>query len=101
MNPRTNNRRLYQLLGVVFLLAMGYQIWFSITGIQYRHRYNTEVAWPFDIEVDSDRISSGIQAGDQLLEIEGRPYEGLAQLVNVLADRRPGDKPTIKGLENG
>lgn len=101
MSPRTNNRWLYQLLGVVFVLAMGYQIGFSITGIQYRHRYNAEVAWPFELSVDSDRISSGIQAGDQLLEIEGRPYEGLAQLVNVLADRRPGDKLTIKVLKNG
>jgi len=96
MNPRTNNRWLYQLLGVVFVLAMGYQIWFSITGIQYRHRYNAEVAWPFQISVDSDRISSGVRAGDQLIEIEGRPYEGFAQLVDVLSGKRPGERLTSK-----
>jgi sigma-B regulation protein RsbU (phosphoserine phosphatase) len=109
MISRANNRLLYQLLGVVFVLAMGYQVWFSITGIQYRHRYDTEVAWPVEIAFDSDRLSSaesalkdaGVHADDELLEIEGRPYEGLAQLASMLAGKHPGDRLTIKVLRKG
>ncbi|HEY6391876.1 MAG TPA: SpoIIE family protein phosphatase [Bryobacteraceae bacterium] len=107
MNARNHNRRLYQLLGIVFVLAMGYQIWFSITGIQYRQHYDAQVAWPFELSPDSDRFfwidpalkNSGLQAGDQLLEIEGRSYEGLAQLVNVLSGKRPGGRLAIKVLD--
>src|SRR5258708_32265424 len=99
MNARTNNRWLYALLGIVFVLAMGYQIWFSITAIQYRRHYDIEAGWPFGLNFDSDRFSYtapalkelGVQVGDKLVELEDRPYEGLAQVASVLAGNRPGD----------
>jgi len=109
MNARTDNRRLYALLGVLFLLAIGYQVWFSIGAIEYRQRYDVEVGWPFGLNLDSDRISSagsalsdlGVQPGDELMEVEARPYEGLAQIAGALAAKRPGDRLEIEVLRKG
>jgi sigma-B regulation protein RsbU (phosphoserine phosphatase) len=109
MRPRTNNRWLYQLLGVVFVLTMGYQVWFSITAIQYRRHYAVEAGWPFGLNFDSDRFSYtapalkdlGVQVGDEVMEIEGRPYEGLAQVAGVLSPKRPGDRLAVKVLRKG
>src|SRR5258706_4633875 len=106
MNARTNTRWLYTLLGIVFVLAMGYQIWFSITAIQYRRHYSVEAGWPFGLNFDSDRFSYtapalkdlGVQAGDELIDLEGRPYEGMAQVANVLAVKRSGHPLVFKGL---
>src|SRR5712691_6463644 len=98
MERRSANRRLYHLLALVLALAMGYQVCFSISAIQYRRLYEVEVARPFSLQLDSDRFSqvaramadSGIGPGDQLLEVEHQPYQGGAQLTKVLAGKRPG-----------
>src|SRR5258708_2664407 len=109
MTPRTNNRWLYALLGIVFVLAMGYQVWFSISAIQYRRHWDIEAGWPYSVNFGSDRFSYtapalkdlGVQVGDELIEIYGRPYEGLAQVASVLAAKRPDDQLTIKVLRKG
>src|SRR5260370_1021526 len=109
MNARANKRWLYTLLGVVFLLAIGYQIWFSINAIQYRRHYDIEAGWPFGLNFDTDRFSYtapalkelGVQVGNELVELEGRPYEGLAQIAHVLAAKRPGERLEIKVLRKG
>jgi membrane-associated protease RseP (regulator of RpoE activity) len=96
---RFNNRRLYLLLGAVFLLAMGYQVCVSIGVMQYRGLYAVEAAWPFELLLDSDRFSSveramadsGIQPGDELVQVEGQPYRGSAQIARMLAAKRPGE----------
>ncbi len=106
MNRHTENRRPYALLAVVFLIAIGYQVCFSIGAVQYRRHYDVEVSWPFGLDLDSDRISSagsaltnlGVRVGEELIEVEGRPYEGLAQIAGALAAKRPGDRLAIKVL---
>src|SRR5260370_39486666 len=88
---------------------MVYQIGFSITAIQYRRHYDIEAGWPFGLNFDSGRFSYtapalkelGVQVGDKLVELEDRPYEGLAQVASVLAGERPGDRRTIKVLRKG
>src|SRR5260370_18484739 len=109
MKARTNNRSLYTLLGIVFVLAMGYQVWFSFSAIQYRRQYAVEAGWPFGLNFDSNRFSYtslalkalGVQVGDELIEIEGHPYEGMAQVARVLTGKRPGDQLTINVLRKG
>jgi sigma-B regulation protein RsbU (phosphoserine phosphatase) len=106
---RSNNRRLYLLLGAVFLLAMGYQVCVSIGVMQYRRLYAVEAAWPFELLLDSDRFSSveramadsGIQPGDELVQVEGQPYRGSAQIARMLAAKRPGELLRITVLRKG
>ncbi|HEV2687654.1 MAG TPA: GAF domain-containing protein, partial [Bryobacteraceae bacterium] len=91
---------------VVFLLAMGYQVAFSVGAIQYRRHYSVEVPRPFGLNLDSDRfgwveralVDSGVRPGDELLAVEGQPYRGGAQLARVLAAKRPGERLTIHVL---
>ena len=107
----TNNSRrsLLRLLAGVSLLAMGYQICFSIGAIQYRRHYGTEAAWPFRLRPNSDRFSgveraladAGVRPGDRLLAVEGRPYEGGAQVAHLLDSKRPGDQLSIQVLRDG
>ncbi len=107
MNARTDNRGLYALLGIVFLIAIVYQVCFSISAIQYRLHYDVEAGWPFGLNFDSDRFSYtapalkalGVQVGDQLVETEGRPYEGLAQVASVLSAKHPGRPASNQGPE--
>ncbi len=97
---RLDNRLLYALLGVVFLLAGAYQVAFSISSIQFLRLYNVQVVRPFQIEVGSDRFlwvaeavsGTNIHEGDELVEVEGQPYTCSSQLAKVLASKKPGDK---------
>lgn len=107
--PRQNNRPLYLLLAIVFVVAMAYQICFSVGVTKYREFDKVEALWPFELRPDSDRFASvekaladaGLQAGDELLEVEGQPYQGTGQIVRVLAGKRPGDQLNIKVLRGG
>lgn len=109
MGARADHRKLYWLLAVVFFLAMGYQVWSSVAVIQYRRHYSVEVARPFGLSLDSDRLDwveralkdSGIGAGDELIAVEGQAYQGLAQLARLLAGRQPGERLTITVLRRG
>jgi len=107
--PRFDNRPLYLLLAVVFLLAMGYQTCYSISAMRYQRMAGVEVAWPFALELDADRFSSvtraqadfGIHPGDELIEVEGQPYQGSAQVAKVLAQKRPGEHLNVKVQRRG
>jgi sigma-B regulation protein RsbU (phosphoserine phosphatase) len=104
-----NPRRLYIILAILFVLAIGYQTAFSIGAMQYRHLYDVEVAWPFGLKLDTDRFGwverplqeSGLKPGDQLLEVEGQPYSGSAQIATLLTGKRPGELLIIKVLRQG
>jgi phosphoserine phosphatase RsbU/P len=106
MTARHHHRRLYFLLGIVFLAAMGYQVAFSIGAIQYRRHYSVEVARPFGLNVDSDRFAwvervladAGIRPGDELLRIDGQPYQGAAQFAAILDAKHPGEQVNIQIL---
>jgi sigma-B regulation protein RsbU (phosphoserine phosphatase) len=109
MNARPNNRQLYALLGAVFVVAIAYQVCMSVSAIQYRRHYDVEAGWPFGLNIDSDRFSYtapalkdlGAQVGDELIEIEGRPYEGWAQVAAALSDKHPGGRLTFRVLRKG
>ena len=109
MRPRIDNRRLHLLLAIGFVLTMGYQIYLSIGAVQHKLRAAVEVGWPFRLGVDSDRFASvdraladlGVEPGDELLRVEGQPYQGSAQLVRVLDGKRPGDSLDITVRRKG
>jgi sigma-B regulation protein RsbU (phosphoserine phosphatase) len=105
---RPGNRRLYALLALVFVLVMGYQVCISAGIIQYKRLASIEAAWPFQLGY-SDRFSNvypafakqGIQPGDELLQVEGQPYRGTAQIAKALDAKRPGDRLNITVLRKG
>ena len=109
MLPRSDSRRVYVLLAVVFVLAMGYQICVSVGMVQYWRSYSAEAAVPFAAGIESLRfawvgpamLELGIQTGDELVQLEGQPYQGAAQLARLVAKRRPGDQLNIRVLRKG
>jgi sigma-B regulation protein RsbU (phosphoserine phosphatase) len=109
MQARADNRRLYLLLAVVFIPAMAYQVAFSVSSVQFRRHYEQQIDRPFAVRHGSDRFSfvekamadAGIHIGDQLVEVEGEPYRGAAQVARILADKRPGDRLAIKVQASG
>src|ERR1051326_1245416 len=109
MPPRSSRRPLYVLLAIVFVLAMAYQIAFSIEAIESRRHFSEMVLHPFDMALASDRIAwtakaladLGVHSGDRLLSIEGEPYQGAAQVSRILAAKRPGGTIAIRVLRQG
>jgi len=109
MPPRIDNRRSHLVLAVAFVLAMGYQACVSIGVVEHRRLSANKVAWPFAVVPESDQFSwvepaladSHIQAGDELLQIEGHPYQGSAQVARALAAKHPGDRLNIAVLRHG
>ena len=108
MKP-VDNRLPYAVLGAAFSVAISYQLAFSITSIQFRRLYDIQVVRPFQLQMDSDRFlwvaqavsGADIGPGDELLEVEGQPYECSSQLAKMLASKQPGDKLTVKVLRSG
>jgi sigma-B regulation protein RsbU (phosphoserine phosphatase) len=100
---------LYALLAVVFVLAMGYQACVSVGMVQYWRLYSVEAAVPFAVGIESLRfawvgpalIELGMQTGDELLQLEGQPYQGAAMLARLVASKRPGDRLSIRVLRKG
>lgn len=94
--PRQNNRLLHRLLGLLFLAAAAYQSGFSVSSILFRRLYNVHVVRPFQMKLDSDRFlglsdalsGADIHQGDELLEVEGLPYQSSSQLVKILAAKK-------------
>ena len=109
MPRRIDNRRFYLVLAVAFVLAMGYQTCVFIGVVQHRSLSANEVTWPFRVVLGSDHFSSvepaladaHIQAGDELLRIEGHPYQGPAQVARALAAKHPGDHLDITVRSQG
>lgn len=109
MPRRSGNRLWYSSLSIVFLLAMGYQVCLSIGIVQYRRLYSVEAASPFAFRADSDRFESveraladaGVQPNDELIQVEGQPYRGPAQVARILAGKKPGETLNITVLRNG
>jgi phosphoserine phosphatase RsbU/P len=109
MLRRVDNRRLYWLLGAVFVLTAGYQIAFSIQVIQSRRQHQDRIERPFLLGLNSDRFvdvepemtKAGIHVDDQLAEVEGQHYAGRAQLARIFATKRPGDSLAIKVRRKG
>jgi sigma-B regulation protein RsbU (phosphoserine phosphatase) len=106
---RSDNRRLYALLGFVFVLAIGYQVCVSVGMIEYRRNYSVDAATPFAVDFESRRFGwvgpaldeLGVQTGDELLQLEGQPYQGAAQIAKLVAARRVGDRLSVRVLRKG
>ena len=77
--------------------------------VQYWRLYSVEAAVPFVVGIESLRFGwvgpamaeLGIQKDDELLQLEGRSYQGAAQLARLVATRRPGDRLSIRVLRKG
>src|ERR1035438_10255315 len=75
----------------------GYQVCVSAGMVQYWRLYSVEAAVPFVVGIESLRFGwvgpamaeLGIQKDDELLQLEGRSYQGAAQLARLVATSRP------------
>jgi sigma-B regulation protein RsbU (phosphoserine phosphatase) len=102
--PRARNPILYAVLLALFALAATYQTAYSIALIERLPHSSRNVAWPFHLNIGSDRIGTvqdnavgaGLRAGDRLLTIEGEPYRGEARLMRILRAKKPGDSVAVR-----
>ncbi|MBA3915415.1 MAG: hypothetical protein H0X25_16485, partial [Acidobacteriales bacterium] len=85
---------LYWLIAIVLLVAVAYQVRLSVDVV---HSLSTKTPF-FDLATASNRVAVatpdasalGIRIGDQLLEVNGRPYRGTQQLWTAALRTSPG-----------
>lgn len=94
----------YAALIALFLLASAYQAKFVERRLEYLLRPDQFVLQPVNTQEFSSTITfvspqaeeAGVQKGDQLLEVEGRPYTGRNILYDAVTGVSPGDQITVK-----
>jgi phosphoserine phosphatase RsbU/P len=104
MKPRRKTaspNRLRVLIGLWMLASLGYWVAGTLDNWQLRVHWDERVQSPFAFDADTRTIHSkglqpgaaaaGIAAGDQVVQLNGAPYSGLAQWATVLAESHPGD----------
>lgn len=104
MKPRRKTaspNRLRVLIGLWMLASLGYWIAGSLDNWQLRVHWDERVESPFTFDADThtiqksslkpEAISAGIAAGDEVVQLNGAPYSGIAQWATVLAESHPGD----------
>jgi sigma-B regulation protein RsbU (phosphoserine phosphatase) len=106
-----NNRRLaYILLGILFVFSAAYEIGFAYRVIHVLRSGPEMASEPLDFGFNMRKITgmspearaAGINWGDYLEEIDGRPFTGLGLVHEAVAARRPGDLlPVVVRREDG
>jgi sigma-B regulation protein RsbU (phosphoserine phosphatase) len=92
------------LLAVVALVLLGFQAVENRYVVERLWRPETEATlgfrvgapWPSVVAVDPEAAQAGLQAGDQLLQVAGQPFDGWVQLERALAARFPGDRLMVQ-----
>ena len=88
---------------ILFLVAIAYQLVLSVGNVEWlAHGANRGVR-PFSIAVGTNRIqfvtpkavAAGVNAGDELLSIDGRPYAGRAVWSSEFRGKRAGETMTF------
>jgi phosphoserine phosphatase RsbU/P len=104
MKPRRKTaspNRLRVLIGLWMLASLGYWVAGMLDNWQLRVHWDERVQSPFTFDADRHRIhkaglkpeatAAGIAEGDQVVQLNGAPYSGLAQWATVLSESHPGD----------
>ena len=104
MKPRKKSAspsQLRVLIGLWMLASLGYWIAGTLDNWQIRVHWDERVERPFGFDSDTRTIyrdglmpeakAAGIAAGDQVVQLNGAPYSGLAQWATILAESHPGD----------
>jgi sigma-B regulation protein RsbU (phosphoserine phosphatase) len=102
-------RLLRVLLAAAALLALSYHALASWTLMSrmvwrddaVRRPWRMMPGAPFIRDVAPEAAEIGLRAGDELVALEGRRYEGLTDLEVALAGRAPGEKLRVEWLRDG
>jgi sigma-B regulation protein RsbU (phosphoserine phosphatase) len=99
--PRTRSHSLaYATLAALFLISSVQWVRNTGDGINYILHGETMALSPFDVanvthQVESVRpeaTAAGLQTGDFVLSIQGRPFEGLADIYGAMRNEKLGDR---------
>ncbi|MBE0659540.1 MAG: SpoIIE family protein phosphatase [Bryobacteraceae bacterium] len=110
MKPKPPSRIHVAALVVLFVLVGAYQLRNSIDLYSYLTDAEAYARYPVmvsnrDLHIFGGRgdafEATGLQRGDLLAEIEGRPVRGLADLHQPLNGKRSGDSIRVAVLRNG
>jgi len=96
--PKSKPAGLYALLGILFVVAIGYQARASW------EQGPVPVNSPFGVEPGTRRLSdvhkaavqAGLRSGDELLAVNGVEFRGTSVLMRALAGARPGDSVSLR-----
>jgi len=94
----------YAVLIVLFLLTSAYQARFVERRLEYLLSPGQFVLLPINTQESGSTLTfvapeaeeAGVQKGDKLLEVEGRPYTGRGVLFDAATGASPGDQITVK-----
>ena len=96
----------YLLLGLILLAAAAYYAGGLASVLHELQHGKTALRLPFDFDTEMRAITSiepeaskaGARLGDQVLSLNGRPYTGYAQLLDLMDRSHPGDSLTAEIL---
>src|SRR5215831_17710268 len=101
MDPPKSSKLLYVLLGLVFVLAVISQGTYTADVIQDLRGQYPWKPWPRIQAVNPNDRGVGLQPGDRIMAVDGRPYNGNADLARPVRARHPGDELPLTVDRNG
>jgi len=110
LKPKSRSRPLaYAVLVILFVISAVYWVRDTSVSVQYILHGETLVRGPFDLDgvnlkIDSVRpeaAEAGVESGDLLLAIDGRPVEGMADFFGALRRARLGDYMHVRVRRTG
>jgi len=99
--PATTERdatRPYRLLFALFALALAARVTYTLDAIRdMRHQYPAQPVtlgspWPSIVGLHDNARAAGLQLGDRVIAIDGRPQKGASDLFVDLHGKNPGDE---------
>lgn len=96
----------YVLLGIIVLASSAYYLGGMTRVLHELQHGETALRLPFDFNTEMRTITSiepeaskaGARLGDQVLSLNGRPYTGYAQLLNLMGRSHAGESLTAEIL---
>ena len=89
------------LIGLWMLASLGYWIAGTLDNWQLQVHWDERVESPFTFDADRhvihgsslkpEAIAAGITANDEVVQLNGAPYSGLAQWSTIISESHPGD----------
>lgn len=96
-------------LALLAVVALGFQTWMSVILMGQVFGGGPRAKGPFQIRegtrvvqtVNPRAGAKGLRAGDEILEVEGTPYDGSNDLLRALNEQKPGDTLGLKWRRDG
>lgn len=106
---RPRNTLQYGVLALLAILTCLYQGRFTADVVHQMGSPSEEVRPPFRVlgypphihTIEPEAVRAGLQVGDEILSIEGRPLTGANTFGQVLQGHRSGDSVIVEGKRNG